>query len=141
MMPARLQRTLLTVAGAVVAVLLAVGVSSIAILAAGASPVTALGAMFDFGDTQPQVVNSLTFIVNRAVPLFIAGLAVAIGFRMNLFNIGVEGQYRIAAIVAAFVGSQFMLPAPIQIAVIIVVAMLVGGLYAFIPAMLKVTRG
>lgn len=140
-MPARLQRTLLTVAGAVVAVLLAVGVSSVAILAIGASPVVALGAMFDFGDTQAQVVNSLTFIVNRAVPLFIAGLAVAIGFRMNLFNIGIEGQYRIAAIVAAFVGSQFVLPAPIQITVIIVVAMLVGGLYAFIPAILKVTRG
>ncbi|WP_433373004.1 ABC transporter permease [Streptosporangium sp. CA-115845] len=141
MMPARLQRTLLTVAGAVVAVLLAMGISSIAILAAGASPVTALGAMFDFGDTQPQVVNAITFIVNRAVPLFIAGLAVAIGFRMNLFNIGVEGQYRIAAIVAAFVGSQFVLPGPIQITLIIVVAMLVGGLYAFIPAVLKVTRG
>ncbi|WP_030912511.1 ABC transporter permease [Streptosporangium amethystogenes] len=141
MMPARLQRTLLTVAGAVVAVLLAMGISSIAILAAGASPVTALGAMFDFGDTQPEVVNALTFILNRAVPLFIAGLAVAIGFRMNLFNIGVEGQYRIAAIVAAFVGSQFVLPGPIQITLIIVVAMLVGGLYAFIPAVLKVTRG
>lgn len=141
MMPARLQRTLLTVAGAVVAVLIAVGISSIAILAAGASPITALGAMFDFGETQAQVVNSLTFIVNRAVPLFIAGLAVAIGFRMNLFNIGVEGQYRIAAIVAAFVGSQFVLPGPIQITLIILVAMLVGGLYAFIPAVLKVTRG
>ncbi|GGP94724.1 ABC transporter permease [Streptosporangium pseudovulgare] len=141
MMPAGLQRTLLTLAGAAVAVLLAVAVSSVAILAAGASPVTALEAMFDFGDTQNQVVNAIAFILNRAVPLFIAGLAVAIGFRMNLFNIGVEGQYRLAAIVAAFVGSQFVLPAPIQLTVIVVVAMLVGGLYALIPAVLKVTRG
>lgn len=141
MMPARLQRTLLTLAGAVVAVLLAVAISSVAIVAAGASPITALEAMFDFGDTQTQVVTAFAFIVNRAVPLFIAGLAVAIGFRMNLFNIGVEGQYRIAAIVAAFVGSQFVLPGPIQITLIVVVAMLVGGLYALIPAVLKVTRG
>ncbi|GGL05169.1 ABC transporter permease [Planomonospora parontospora] len=141
MMPAGLQRALLTLAGAVVAVLIAVAVSSVAILAAGANPVTALQAMFDFGDTQIQVVNSVTTLLNRAVPLFIAGLAVAIGFRMNLFNIGVEGQYRIAAVVAAFVGSQFELPGPVQILLIIVVAMVVGGLYALIPAVLKVTRG
>ncbi|GGK56347.1 ABC transporter permease [Planomonospora parontospora subsp. parontospora] len=141
MMPAGLQRALLTVAGAVVAVLIAVAVSSVAILAAGASPVTALQAMFDFGDTQIQVVNSVTTLLNRAVPLFVAGLAVAIGFRMNLFNIGVEGQYRIAAVVAAFVGSQFDLPGPVQILLIIAVAMAVGGLYALIPAVLKVTRG
>ena len=37
---------------------------------------------------------------------FLSGLAVAIGFRMNLFNIGVEGQYRVAAFVAAAVGRQ-----------------------------------
>ena len=28
----------------------------------------------------------------------------AIGFRMNLFNIGVDGQYRLAALFAAVVG-------------------------------------
>ena len=31
-------------------------------------------------------------------------IAVAIGFRMNLFNIGVDGQYRLAALLAAVVG-------------------------------------
>ena len=43
-------------------------------------------------------------ILNRATPLFISGIAAAIGFRMNLFNIGVEGQYLLAALVAAQVG-------------------------------------
>lgn len=131
----------LSVAGAVLAVVLAYVVSSIAIIAAGADPFTAFAAMFDFGETETAVVNNLTFILNRATPLFIAGLAVSIGFRMNLFNIGVEGQYRIAAIIAAFVGSQFVLPAPLHITAIIIVAMVAGGLYALIPAMLKVYRG
>ena len=34
-------------------------------------------------------------MLNRATPLFISGIAAAIGFRMNLFNIGVEGQYQL----------------------------------------------
>ena len=50
-----------------------------------------------------QQVTALVVIVNRAIPLFLAGLAVAVGFRMGLFNIGVEGQYRLATIMAAAV--------------------------------------
>ena len=46
-----------------------------------------------------NVVN----IVNNAAMLYLSALAAAIGFRMNLFNIGVEGQYRVAAFVAAVV--------------------------------------
>jgi ABC-type uncharacterized transport system permease subunit len=140
-MPAGLYRASLTVAGAVVAIILAVAISSVAIIAAGASPESALAAFFDFGATERAVVNGITTMLNRSAPLFIAGLAVAVGFRMNLFNIGVEGQYRLAAVCAAFVGSTFSAPAPIQLLVIIVVAMAVGGVYALIPAVMKVTRG
>ncbi|MFI9589478.1 ABC transporter permease [Nonomuraea sp. NPDC052265] len=140
-MPAGLNRALLTVAGAVVAIVLAIAISSVAIIAAGASPIDAFAAFFDFGETARSVSNGIAAFLNRAVPLFIAGLAVAVGFRMNLFNIGVEGQYRIAAICAAYVGSTFTAPKPIQILVIIVVAAVVGGAYALIPAVMKVTRG
>ncbi|WP_214320817.1 ABC transporter permease [Nonomuraea sediminis] len=140
-MPAGLNRALLTLAGAIVAIVLAVGICSVAIIAAGASPVDALTAFFNFGATPRAVSTGIASMLNQAVPLFISGLAVAVGFRMNLFNIGVEGQYRIAAICAAYVGSTFVLPAPFQITVIILVAMVVGGAYAFIPAVLKVTRG
>jgi len=140
-MPAGLYRALLTVAGAAAAIVVAVIISSVAIVAAGASPAAAFAAFFDFGETERAVVNGIATMLNRSVPLFLAGLAVAIGFRMNLFNIGVEGQYRIAAICAAYVGSTFTAPAPVQIALIIVVAAAVGGLYALIPAVMKVTRG
>ncbi|MGA5756789.1 ABC transporter permease [Nonomuraea bangladeshensis] len=140
-MPAGLNRALLTVTGVVIAIVLAIAISSVAILAAGASPLDAFAAFFDFGDVGRAQSNGIATFINRAVPLFIAGLAVAVGFRMNLFNIGVEGQYRLAAIVAAYVGSTFTAPAPIQIAVIIIVAAATGGLYALIPAVMKVTRG
>jgi simple sugar transport system permease protein len=140
-MPAGLNRALLTVAGAVIAIILSIAISSVAIRAAGASPLDAFAAFFDFGGSERTQSNSIAAFLNRAVPLFIAGLAVAVGFRMNLFNIGVEGQYRLAALCAAYVGSTFTAPAPIQIAVIIIVAAAAGGLYALIPAVMKVTRG
>ncbi|MEV0617272.1 ABC transporter permease [Nonomuraea sp. NPDC050404] len=140
-MPAGLNRALLTVVGAVIAIILAIAVCSVAIVIAGGSPLDALGAFFDFGATERAQSNAVAAWLNRAVPLFIAGLAVAVGFRMNLFNIGVEGQYRVAAICAAYVGSMFTAPGWIQIPVIIVVGALAGGLYALIPAVMKVTRG
>ncbi len=41
--------------------------------------------------------------------LYLSGVAAAIGFRMNLFNIGVEGQYRVAAFAAAaFAGAGWL---------------------------------
>ena len=101
------------------------------------SPIAAFGAMLEYG----RRTDSLISIVNRAVPLFLAGLAVAIGFKMNLFNIGVEGQYRLAGLLAAAVGGAVVLPAPLHIALIIAVAMAVGASWAGIAGVLKVTRG
>ena len=49
-------------------------------------------------------------IVNSAAVYYLAALAVAIGFQMKLFNIGIEGQYRLAACVAAIVGGAVALP-------------------------------
>ena len=83
----------------------------------------------------------MVVILNRAIPLFLAGLAVSVAFRMGLFNIGVEGQYRMATIFAAAAGAAIALPAPLHIALIVVVAMLVGALWAAVVAVLKVTRG
>jgi simple sugar transport system permease protein len=119
------------------AIVFAVGVSSLVLLSIGESPISAFRSMFSYG-TQ---VNSFVSTVNRAVPLYIAGLAVAVGFKMNLFNIGVEGQYRMAALVAAAAGAAVTLPAPLHIAFIMLVAMAVGAGWASIAAVLKVKRG
>jgi simple sugar transport system permease protein len=119
------------------AIVLAVAVSSLVLLSIGASPIDAFRSMFEYGTK----ANSVASTVNRAVPLFIAGLAVAIGFKMNLFNIGVEGQYRIATLLAAAAGAAVTLPAPLHIAFIMLVAMVVGAAWASIAAVLKVKRG
>ncbi|MCW2916740.1 MAG: transporter permease, partial [Actinomycetia bacterium] len=80
-------------------------------------------------------------IINAATVYYLSAIAVAIGFRMALFNIGVDGQYRMAAFLAAALGGALTLPAPLGQILVIVCAMLVGGLWASIAGLLKVTRG
>jgi ABC-type uncharacterized transport system permease subunit len=125
----------------VLAVVVAVVISSIVMAVLQVNPLRVFEVMVDFGDTPTQQVTAIVVILNRAVPLFLAGLAVAVAFRMGLFNIGVEGQYRLATVMAAGVGAAVSLPAPLHVLVIVVVAMLVAAFWAGIVAVLKVTRG
>ncbi|MGY2066846.1 ABC transporter permease [Blastococcus sp. SYSU DS0619] len=123
------------------AVAVAIVITTLVILAIGQNPATALQVLFDFGDTPSQQTQAIVVILNRAVPLFLAGLAVSVAFRMGLFNIGVEGQYRMATVLAAGAGAAVVLPAPLHLLLIMVVAMAVGAFWAGIVAVLKVTRG
>lgn len=132
-----LRRIALALAAPIAAVIFATIASSVFLLIAGSNPFTAYGDMFEYGSRLEIQVD----ILNRATPLYISGVAAAIGFRMNLFNIGVEGQYRLAAIVAAYVGASVSLPAVLHIGLILLVAMLVGGAYSGVAGVLKVTRG
>jgi general nucleoside transport system permease protein len=78
--------------------------------------------------------------VNWATPLYLSAIAVAIGFRMNLFNIGVEGQYILAAFMAAQVGAIVSLPPVLHVGLIILTAMVVGAFWAGLAGLMKVTR-
>jgi simple sugar transport system permease protein len=131
------RRIALAVAAPLTALFFALGLSSIVLLVSGSNPVTAFGDMVEHASRLETMVD----ILNRATPLFIAGVAAAIGFRMNLFNIGIEGQYLLAALVAAHVGSIVALPPIIHFLFIMLVAMSVGGAYAGFAGVLKVTRG
>jgi general nucleoside transport system permease protein len=96
------------------------------------------GAMWSYGLFNR---NSVAFILGRATPLIFAGLAVGIAFKAGLFNIGVEGQYAIGALCAAFVGYQLSAPAFIHLPLTILAGMAGGLLWAAVPALLKVYRG
>src|SRR5690606_33275420 len=79
--------------------------------------------------------------INRAAPYYVSGVAVAIGFKMNLFNIGVEGQYRLAGVVGAAAGAALPLPGPLRVVGILATAVLVGGAWAGIAGLLRAYRG
>ncbi|CAM3570249.1 MULTISPECIES: ABC transporter permease [Streptomyces] len=131
------QSVLQALAAPALALLAAFVLSSVVILATGKDPFHAFFVMIDFGSKS----DSQVWIINKAIPYYLSAAAVAIGFRMNLFNIGVDGQYRVAAFFAAVVGGALALPGVLQIPVIIIVAMAVGALWAGIAGVLRTTRG
>ena len=136
-----LRRTGQALLAPLLAVVIALVISGAVMAAIGVDPLRALSVMTDFGETPSQQVTAIVVVLNRAVPLFLAGLAVAVAFRMGLFNIGVEGQYRMATVVAAGVGASVSLPGPLHVLLIIVVAMGMAAIWAGIVGVLKVTRG
>jgi ABC-type uncharacterized transport system permease subunit len=136
-----LRRVGLALFAPVLALVVALVISTLVMAVLGVNPFEVFRVMLDFGDTPSQQVTQIVVVLNRAMPLFLAGLAVAVAFRMGLFNIGVEGQYRLATILAAGVGAAVALPGPLHVLLIIVTAMVVGAAWASIVAVLKVTRG
>ena len=85
--------------------------------------------------------RNIVSILNTTALLYLSGAAAAIGFRMNLFNIGVEGQYKLAGFAAAAFAGQAWLPGKLNTVGAILIAMLVGALWAGIAGVLRVTRG
>ena len=132
-----LRRIGVSLAAPLLAVLFAFLISALILVIAGDDPADVVQLLWDYG-TQPR---SMALVMNQATIYYLSAMAVAIGFRMNLFNIGVDGQYRLAAFTAAYVGGQVSLPKPLHIAVIVLVAVLVGGMWAGIAGLLKTTRG
>jgi simple sugar transport system permease protein len=131
-----LRRAALMLAAPVLAIAFAVIVTSLVLAVAG-DPVGTVWSTI-FSEPKPRnVVNML----NAASVLYLSALAAAVGFRMNLFNIGVDGQYRIAAFVAAYVAGEAWLPGKLNVVFTILVAVVVGALWAGIAGLLKVTRG
>lgn len=127
----------LSVAAPLLAIVFALTVTSLVLLATGNAPLGAFSTMLAQLEKPRIQVN----ILNSATTYYLSAIAVAIGFRMKLFNIGVDGQYRLAAMLAAAVGGAIALPPVFHVATIILVAMFVGALWAGIAAVLKVTRG
>jgi simple sugar transport system permease protein len=130
-------KLLQTLAPIGVAALLAVVVGSLVLLLIGKNPADAFRAMISYLDSTDSVVA----VLNRGSWYYVSALAAAIGFRMGLFNIGVDGQYRLAGLFAAALGAEVHLPAVIHVPFMFIIAMAVGGAYAAIPGVLKVKRG
>jgi simple sugar transport system permease protein len=77
-----------------------------------------------------------------STPYIFGGLAVALGFRSGLFNIGAEGQIFVGAICAAFVGYSITgLPAIVHLPLALAAGALGGAAWGFIPGWLKAKTG
>ncbi len=99
-----------------------------------------------FGDASALLFfpGNLEVMIVRSIPFIIAGLAVALGFKAGLFNIGAEGQLYAGAIIAAWFGFSPIfasLPSFIHIPLVLIIGLLGGALFGAIPGALKAYTG
>jgi general nucleoside transport system permease protein len=87
-------------------------------------------------------VRGITFTFLAATPLILGGMAVGLGFKAGLFNIGAQGQFLMGALGAAGVGAAMAGASPIvAIPAAIVAGALFGAAWGFIPGALKAWTG
>lgn len=87
-------------------------------------------------------MSNIAKVLAKSTPLIFAGLSVAVAFKCDVFNIGVEGQLYAGALAAAWLGTTITgLPPVLHIIVCFLGAAIVGGILAYIPGLLKVEFG
>ncbi|SNT38775.1 ABC transporter permease [Rhodococcoides kyotonense] len=100
------------------------------------------GAVYNF--RRPGFENGirpLTETLTFATPLIVAGLGVALAFRVGMFNIGGRGQMLIAAACAGWVGFSLQLPAGLHLVLAIVAGVVGGAVWGGIAGVLKARTG
>lgn len=74
----------------------------------------------------------------KAIPLFLCSLGVAVAFRMQIWNIGAEGQFALGAMGATWMALSFPdLPGVVLLPLMFIMAFIFGAVWAFIPVILK----
>jgi ABC-type uncharacterized transport system permease subunit len=131
-----LRRAGMALLAPVAAIVVAMSLTSALIAVSGGSATDFLSVIFSAPEHR-LIVN----IINQSALIYMSGLAAAIGFRMNLFNIGVEGQYRVASYGAATLAGAAIFPGVLNIIIPILFAIVLGAAWAGIAGLLKVTRG
>ncbi len=87
-------------------------------------------------------LNAISETLTAAIPLVLAGLGLALGFRAGLFNIGAEGQLLLGGVAAVVFGFSFPdLPFVVLMPLCLLAGALTGAFYASIAGALKAATG
>jgi simple sugar transport system permease protein len=128
---------------------LGVGFAALVVTAAAAALALELGG-YDAARAGSTLVRGslgsrdalLSVTMVRAVPLMIAGLAVALAFRAGVWNIGAEGQIYAGAIASVAVALALDgLPSVLLVPACMGGAILAGAAWALVPALMKLRLG
>jgi general nucleoside transport system permease protein len=138
--PVRIERRLTPARWLMVAVPIssfgvALVLTAIVLAATGHNPLSTYRTLFTAAFTDDGALSN-TFV--SATPLLFTGLAAAVAFRMNLFNIGGEGQLYFGAIAASAVGILLGgQSAPVAIGAMVLAGAAGGAVWGLIPAVLR----
>jgi simple sugar transport system permease protein len=106
--------------------------------------IAAFSTYFDTGETRPllEAFRPIGESLVTTTPYIFAGLAVALGFRGGLFNIGAEGQLFVGGLASVFVGYSVKgLPWIVHLPLALLAGILAGALWGAIPGFLKARTG
>lgn len=110
-------------------------IGALFILLSGESPIEAYGALLKGALGSPK---SIANTISKSIPLAFTGLAVALGSRCGMLNIGAEGQLHAGAMAAVLTAlSCSFLPAPILMLLSILMGVLAGMIVGSIPGIFK----
>ena len=118
----------------ILGVLLALLVGALILFVFGEDPVAAYQALFKGALGSKRTIAETML---STTPLVLGGLAVVVGFRGGLFNMGVEGQIVLGGLVAAYLGYAVSLPRYLHLALGLLAGALVGAAWGAIPGYLK----
>jgi general nucleoside transport system permease protein len=119
----------------VVSIAVAFALSALVLLITGHPPIQSFRRLFDAAFLAN---GALSDTVVAATPLVFTGLAAAVAFRMNLFNIGGEGQLYAGAITGATIALLAAgAPSAVMVVVMIVAGAAGGAVVAAIPGVLR----
>lgn len=119
----------------VISVIMALVFCGIFLAITGRDPLEVYAAMF-IGALGSAYGLSETAV--KAIPLMLCALGISVAFRMQLWNIGAEGQFYIGAFAATWLPLTFPhLPGYLMIPGMILLGLAAGALWAFIPAYLR----
>ncbi len=125
-------RSCLVLAGAI---LFSLAVSAFLLAVQGRPPLRGLWLLFQGAYGSLWAIEDC---LNKAVPIYLCSLGVAVAFRLQVWNIGAEGQYALGAVGATWAALSFPgLPAVFLIPAMMAVAFAAGALWGLIPAILK----
>lgn len=81
--------------------------------------------------------------VKIAIPLLITAIGISTAFKMRFWNIGGEGQILVGAVAAGYFGlfTAHIFPKTPLVILMVVAAMVAGGLYGVLPAICKAKWG
>jgi simple sugar transport system permease protein len=136
----RLTRWLTAAALALIPVGLALLVTAGILLVLGVEPVGFFGDIFTAGIARE---SGRFDVITRMAPILLMGCGLIFAFRTSLWNLGMDGQYLLAAAFVAGLGPTVMAALPVAIGwvVLALVAMLVGAAWTLIPSLLKARYG
>jgi len=136
---ARLKGIGLAIVRPIVVVILALLVGMVILLFTNQNPLVAYENLLIEPFKSGASILAMLFY---AIPLVLTGLAAAVAFRANIFNIGGEGQLQIGALLGTAAALSFAtLPAVVLVPLVVVVGALGGALWASIAGWIRASWG